>query len=238
MVEFAKGTNLRAAIIGGTGACGRELIRAMIEHPKVGKVIVLTRRKLDEWALMPAEKIQIIELKSLDNLDSFDKGIFAGCDVFFCCVGGRVKMGKEEFRKVDYHYPCDFGELAHICGVPHYSIITSKGASKKAWTLYFKTKGEVEQTLIDSKFKYLSILRPGMITARENDKRFTDKLAKVVKAIPLVANATAKRVADVQLMDALAYHLKMKDLSPEKGILKIYENKEIKNIKFDQDLII
>ena len=42
-------SGLKAAIIGCTGATGKELVRLMLNDSRYEKVVLLARRKLEEW---------------------------------------------------------------------------------------------------------------------------------------------------------------------------------------------
>ena len=41
--------NLRAVIIGASGATGRELVKELLKNPAWIEVAVVTRRVLDQW---------------------------------------------------------------------------------------------------------------------------------------------------------------------------------------------
>ena len=49
MVESSAVRKLNIAIIGGTGAIGKEIVRHAANMEQVGEVRVIARRKLDEW---------------------------------------------------------------------------------------------------------------------------------------------------------------------------------------------
>ena len=149
--------DIRAAIIGSTGAIGKELIRQLVANPAYKEIVVLARRTIDEWKEPPvSERIRVIELPSFDNLAEL-KGELQGFDVFFCALGSRVGRGKEEFVKVDKTYPIEYARLALECEVPNYSLVSSIGASKSSWFLYMKTKGEAEDEISKIGLKHVTI---------------------------------------------------------------------------------
>jgi oxidoreductase len=61
--------------------------------------------------------------------------------------------------------------ISVISGIPHYLLVSSIGADSKAWFLYPRTKGEVENELKAKKLPLLSILRPGLLEER-HEARF------------------------------------------------------------------
>ena len=83
-----------------------------MKSPEYDKVYVLARRTLDEWKEMEEfkDKMEVIERQDFSDLTDLDDKL-KGTQKFFCCLGSRVKMGKEEFIKVDYHYPLEFARL-------------------------------------------------------------------------------------------------------------------------------
>lgn len=48
MVESST-TQIRIALIGGTGAVGKEIIRCAKNDKRVSEIALVARRKLDEW---------------------------------------------------------------------------------------------------------------------------------------------------------------------------------------------
>lgn len=61
---------IKIAIIGATGAVGREVVQSALNNERVETLFLLVRRKLEEWdAHVNAEKITYI---MKENFDSFD----------------------------------------------------------------------------------------------------------------------------------------------------------------------
>ena len=134
---------LKVAIIGGSGACGRELILHMNGSDYFGTIIIFTRRILPEWEPLisaPNSKLVIHQRETLDNMKDWDKELIKDVDTCFCCIGGRSGNGKEQFITSDYTYPLEFAQYTKDAGVPHYSIISTKSASSTSCFTYFKVK--------------------------------------------------------------------------------------------------
>ncbi|KAL4456601.1 hypothetical protein ABPG74_000708 [Tetrahymena malaccensis] len=168
---------LKAVVLGSTGAIGRVLVRELCSNNKWVEVSVIVRRKLNEWSNMQgSEKLKIIEVGSLDELQETEKWIqFRNYDSFFCTLGSRTKEGKDQFFKVDYTY-CFWGaQIAEFNKIPHFSLLSSVGANAKSMFLYTKTKGQIEQAIKDLNFRYYSIFQPGFLRNRDNDSRCIEK---------------------------------------------------------------
>lgn len=146
----------------------------------------------------------------------------------FCCLGSRVKYGKELFRKVDYTYVHYGALIAKQNGIPHFGLISSMGADKKSILLYSRTKGEIEETLKGIQFPVLSIFRPGLLVDRNNDKRWGEV---ILKYIPLVPKIDAKDMARAMMREA---ELIMERKNIEKTVeVNIYDNSQIKSLLKD-----
>ena len=58
----------------------------------------------------------------------------------------------------------------------HCSVLTSMGSNTNSWSLYLKTKGQIEESSKEEAFEYTSIFRPGLLD-RGGDKRTVEKIA-------------------------------------------------------------
>ena len=94
-----------------------------------------------------------------------------------CCLGTRVKVGDELFKKVDHLYPLEFAKLSLKLGsVKHYGLLSSTGADANSMMLYMRTKGQCERDITALEQKGLIIYRPGLLLNRRNDDRFAEKI--------------------------------------------------------------
>jgi|688.fasta_scaffold204663_3 putative NADH-flavin reductase len=103
MVESKKEqSGLRVAIIGASGAIGKEIVDHLKKDSRFSEVILLVRKQLDEWK--PDDFIPKLTVILKENFDSFEdvKDHLVGVDAFLCTLGTRVKVGDELFIKVDY----------------------------------------------------------------------------------------------------------------------------------------
>ena len=181
----------KAAIIGATGGIGKQLIKSLAQHDRCEKITVLVRRKLEEWDTEEIKaKLNVVECEDMDKMADL-KSKFEGHDMFYCCLGTRVGNGKDLFIKVDYQYPLDFAKMAKDVGAKGYILTSSIGADPTAWSLYSKTKGQVEEALKEVGIDNLTILRPGVLKERDADFRFGEWLAGV---LPFVPKATCDQV--------------------------------------------
>ncbi len=197
---------LNAIIIGSTGATGRELLRIMLKSDKWATITIVVRRKLPEWDEIDPNRLIIILKENLDILAENDLTPYFPnkYDTVFCCLGSRVGKGKEEFEKVDYTYVINSAEICEKLSIPHYSVVSSKGADSKSFFYYFKTKGKADDEVMKKNVDNISIYRPGALLERDNDCRFGEKVLKYIPFIPKIKCDDLMRVV---IDDAEHIHL-------------------------------
>ncbi len=220
-----RASNLKAFILGSTGAIGRELVDELVKSSAWSEVTVVVRRKLDEWDKFSDEeksKLKVILKDNLDSLEDPSQWDLSGYNTLFCCLGTRTKVGKELFLKVDYTYPLFGGKLASHFNIPHYSLVSSIGANPKSWFLYPKTKGQVEEALKSLKLPQLSILQPGILLNRRNDDRFGEKIASIIPFAPKIESRDVAR--------ALRIEAELQAKTPNENTAITYSNKDLLDI--------
>jgi len=198
--------NLKAFVLGATGAVGRELIQELVKSNNWTQITVVVRRKLEEWDTLSEHekgKLNVILKDNLDSLEDLSQWNLQNYNTLFCCLGTQTKVGKEQFIKVDYTYPILGGKLAAHSKIPHYSLVSSVGANKDSCFLYTKTKGRVEEDLKAMSLPNLSIFRPGFLLNRRNDERMMEK---IFNALHLGPRIEAKDVAKGLRIEAELQH--------------------------------
>ena len=191
-----EGPKFKIAIIGATGAIGKELVRLLGNDNRVSELALLVRRKLPEWDEMEnttpdfKEKAKYLIMENFDDLAEklADNEVsnLDGYDAFLCTLGTRVKVGKEQFIKVDYQYPIDFATYGRNHNIKYFGHLSSQGAKSSSCMLYMKTKGEVEEALQKLGLNHLSIYRPALLLNRDNDKRLGESIGSMIPFIPKI----------------------------------------------------
>ena len=217
--------DLKAFILGASGAVGRELVLELVKSPKWSKVTVLVRRKLEEWDKLDEaekQKLQILLTDSLDSLEDTSKHDLSGFSSVFCCLGQYYSdVPVDVYRLVNCTYPYSGAKLAAHYKVPHYSLISGMGIDSKSWFSSLKMRGEMEDKLLDLKLPHLSILKPALITERREGQKFIEKVGKYL----FFPQIPAKQVAAGARIDAELQHT-----TPYKSETIIYSNSEIKTL--------
>lgn len=220
---------LKALIIGGSGAVGREMIDLMVKSANYSLITIVTRRKIARWEKFSEEelrKVNFVHVESLDEILDFDKfpenykKHFAeeSYNTLFCCLGSRVNRGEAEFRKVDFNHVVNSAALANKLSINHFSVISSKGANSNSWFLYLKVKGQADDEILKTDIPCISVLRPGIILDRDNDSRLGEK---IVRYVPFLDKITSKNLAEAIIKED--YYIHFNDIKQK----KIYTHSEI-----------
>lgn len=173
-----KSKTLKGVLIGATGATGKIVLNTILTSRHWSHLTVISRRKLDNTKLplsdcIFTEKI-VTDLdvlnKSKEDLIEKESLDLTGYDVVFNCLGSQVKHGETTFRKVDHDYVIYSASLCEKFSIPHFTHITAEGSNPKSMFLYMRVKGEVENKLMTMNIKRVTILKPGLIKSRENQR--------------------------------------------------------------------
>jgi len=189
---------LRAIVVGGSGAVGRKLIAELVQSPHISQIVSFGRREvpLDDPELSKSEKLQ----QKVINMDELDKHKqeFEGNDVAFCCLGTTTgEKGTAHFKKIDHDLVMQFANISKEAHVPHFSLVSSVGASSGSLFTYMQVKGQVEDECKQLGFSRLTIWQPGMLD-RGSEARWKEKVFGLV--MPKISTGT---VARAMLVDAV-----------------------------------
>ena len=180
---------MKVALIGATGAIGKEIVRHAQKDPRISELCLVVRKRLEEWKDEDFKcKLKVVQMENFDDMSSL-KDIVQGYDAMLCTLGTRVKVGKELFKKVDYEYPIEFAKVGAQNGVHYYGLLSSTGADPTSWFFYMKTKGEVERDIKKVGIQHLAIYKPGLLMNRDNDSRVGEKIGSFIPFISKIESA-------------------------------------------------
>src|SRR5476651_1604742 len=145
----------KVLLLGASGLVGRELLRLLQQDPRVSRIIAPSRE-----ALPPLSKLFNPLGRDLTALIAeLDEPI----DLFFSCLGTTRKQAgsAKAFRAVDLDLVVSSAKAARRHGAKHCLVISANGANPHSRFLYNRTKGEMEQALIEQLSAPLFKLLPG-----------------------------------------------------------------------------
>lgn len=174
---------MKAIVIGGTGATGKELVAQLLEDSRFDAVTVLVRRPF--FGLRPKLTEIVMDFEKLNNYRDDIKG-----DVAFSCLGTTLKDAgsKDAQWRVDHDYQLEFATIAKENGVGSFVLMSAFGANANSAFFYNKMKGTLEQNLRELNFSQLVILHPGGIERPDSTRKgekITMKLLKAFNAVGL-----------------------------------------------------
>ncbi|MFK7000989.1 NAD-dependent epimerase/dehydratase family protein [Flavobacterium oreochromis] len=164
-----------AIILGATGLTGSYLLELLLTSENYEKVKIFTRKstgikhpKLDEIT------------GDILHLEKYSKDFKA--DEVFCCIGTTKAQtpNKEEYFAIDYGIPVNAAKLCVQNNISTFSVISAIGANPNSSVFYSRTKGLMEQTILQYKIPNILIYRPSLIYGERRDKRFIENIAKLL----------------------------------------------------------
>lgn len=176
-----------AILLGATGLTGKLLLQLLLKDNRYKKIKLFSRStsgvvhpKIEEY------------LGDIIHLETF-KNTFKADDVF-CCVGTtKAKTpDKELYIKIDFGIPTKAAELCKENGINTLVIISALGANSKSKIFYNRTKGEMEEAVLQRQIPKTHTLQPSLISGKREEKRIGEwifkqlmRVANLVMAGPL-----------------------------------------------------
>jgi uncharacterized protein YbjT (DUF2867 family) len=168
-----------ALLAGSSGLTGGHALETLLGAPEIARVLAVSRRPLGREHSRLANRIVQFE-----RLEAQLKGL--SCDVALCCLGStrRQAGSPQAFHAVDVDCVLSLARAAKAAGARRFVVISSVGANPEARNFYLRTKGEMEQQLVNVGFESLDILQPSLLIGWRGEVRPLEIAALAV--IPLM----------------------------------------------------
>ena len=169
-------------IAGSTGFLGNEILKAV--GAQDATTIALARRSIPN---LPDNARELIidfdELKTITfpNIDHVYLSL--GYPLYYQNVMGFMGPTlKKKFFEVDFTYQIEIAKKAKNVGARSISLISAVGADPNSWNYYLKTKGMLEEEIINLEFDSTNIFRPGHLMGNKKrlDIVFADTVSRIV----------------------------------------------------------
>lgn len=115
-------SNISVVMIGGSGAVGAQVVRALCSLPAVTQVTLLVRRELEglDSKLVQQHIVDVLDPASYrEHISGHTVGIST------LGVGQPSKISKEEFTRIDKDAVVDFATTCKESGVLHFQSLGS-----------------------------------------------------------------------------------------------------------------
>lgn len=169
---------MRVIVLGGTGLVGSHMIQIMLEDPRYSEIISFTRRS--HGISHPKFSEIICDLFELESqVDQFHG------DAVFCCIGTTLKKtpDRDIYQKIDKGIPVAAAKLADKNNIPTFIVVSSMGADAGSSIFYNRTKGEMEETVLETEIPKIHIVRPSLIGGDRQESRFGESFGKFLFGI-------------------------------------------------------
>jgi uncharacterized protein YbjT (DUF2867 family) len=164
-----------AIIFGVTGLTGSKVLSELVKTKEYSKIVAITRKTIP----VAGDKIQLIvdDFSDIQSLIKFIKG-----DEIFCCLGTTLKKAgsKNAFLKTDFDLQYKLAVEGRRNGVNAFYLISSLGANSKSFNYYLKTKGRLEEAIVDLKFDKTVIFRPSLLLGKRKEFRLGENISKII----------------------------------------------------------
>lgn len=164
-----------AIVLGATGLTGSLLLKRLIADDSYTTIKLFSRRPTGNSS--PKVKEFIGDMLQLEQF----KNDFTA-DELFCCVGTTSAKTKDRtiYKAIDFGIPSAASKLAKMKNIPTFLVISSMGANTKSKIFYSRTKGEMEQAVMDQEIPYTYILRPSLILGGRDERRMGESAGAFV----------------------------------------------------------
>ncbi|MFT6502799.1 MAG: hypothetical protein ACJASQ_002930 [Crocinitomicaceae bacterium] len=178
-----------AIILGGTGLTGSLVLEILLKDERYDCVKLFSRNSVGQKH--PKLKEFLVDVLDLESV----KSDFTADEVY-CCIGTTKKKTPDQdlYTKIDFGIPAEAAKLCAENGVQTMAVISAIGADPKSKIFYNRTKGNMEQAVLNSRIERTFILRPSLISGNRKEKRFGEKIGAVVFKIlsPLLIGSLRK----------------------------------------------
>jgi len=164
-----------AILLGATGLTGGKLLQLLLNDERYGTVKLFSRSSVK----IENPKIQE-HLGDVMHLQRF-KASFAADEVF-CCIGTTTSKtpDKKKYKNIDYGIPVNAATLSKQNGINTFVVISSLGANPKSNIFYNRTKGEMEEAVLNIGIPKTHILQPSLIGGERNERRWGEWIFKKI----------------------------------------------------------
>jgi uncharacterized protein YbjT (DUF2867 family) len=177
---------ITAILVGATGLVGSAILRLALAEPRIGSVVVLSRRATG--AAGPKLREHVVDFEAPATWTGLLRG-----DVLFSALGTTVKAagGREAQYRVDHDLQLRIATAARRNGVPGLVLVSSAGASAASPVFYARMKGVLERDVAKLGFERTRILRPGLLEGERAEPRAGERIAlrllrPIARLIPYV----------------------------------------------------
>ncbi|WP_149273375.1 NAD(P)H-binding protein [Pareuzebyella sediminis] len=212
-----------AIVLGATGLTGGKLLELLLEDERYGTIKLFSRSSVQ----LTGQRIMEYT-GDLTHLERF-KNEFTGDEVY-CCIGTTKSKtpNTEVYRAIDYGIPVSAARLCKENKIDTFIVISALGANPKSSIFYNRTKGEMEDAVLQVGLPKTHLMQPSLISGKRKERRIGEwffkqlmRLANFVLVGPLKKYRSIRPETIARAMVWLANHNEKRTRIPSDQIKKI-----------------
>ncbi len=149
-------------IVGGSGMVGGYALRYALDHPAVGRVTAIGRRKVG----LTHSKLNEVLHQDFANCSALAPALVDQDAAIFCLGTYTGSVSDAELRKITVDYTVEFARVLHSSSPgAAFSFLSGSGADQtgRSRMAFARYKGEAEKALVAAGFPRLYNFRPAYI---------------------------------------------------------------------------
>ncbi len=167
-----------AIILGATGLTGGILLQKLIQDDRYDNIKLFSRKSTGiSHPKIEEHLIDMLQLR--DHAEAFT------ADEVFCCIGTTASKtsDKELYHNIDYGIPVSAARLCKTNKIPIFVVISALGADLNSRVFYNRTKGEMEEAVLEFDIPKTHILQPSLIGGKRDEKRPGEYFFKILMKV-------------------------------------------------------
>jgi len=152
----------RLVIVGATGMVGGYALRYALDHPAIGRVMTIGRRKIG----IADPKLDEVLHRDFTDCSPLAERL-SGQDAAIFCLGTYTgSVSDAELRKVTVDYTVEFARVLHGSSPEAaFSFLSGNGADQTGQSrmAFARYKGEAEKALLGQGFPHVYLFRPAYV---------------------------------------------------------------------------
>lgn len=152
----------RVVVVGATGMVGGYALRYALDHPAVGRVTAIGRRKL---GISHSKLIEVLH-RDFADCSPLAEALSAQDAAVFCLGAYTGAVSDAELRTITVDYTVEFARVLRSSSPDAaLSFLSGSGADPtgRSRIPFARYKGEAEKALLEAGFPHVSIFRPAYI---------------------------------------------------------------------------
>ena len=205
-----------AIVLGATGLTGGLLVDSLIDNDAYRLIKLFSRRPSGYSSPKVREFVgDVLQLEQF-------KDDFFGDEVFVCVGTTSAKTrDRSVYRDIDFGIPVSAARLAVENKIPVFMVISALGSNAGSRVFYNRTKGEMEQAVLEQELPHTFILRPSLIVGNREERRMGESAAEVLlKILQVFLRGNLKKYKAINAESIAAAMIELAGSLPDMQIIE------------------